>query len=70
MVLPSAGIAQVQNDHDPSLHMNIHQISWFGVYVSEIPRLGVRGYLGSSPQIMTVIGGLVLYAFGLVLPWR
>ncbi|XP_046727821.1 solute carrier family 2, facilitated glucose transporter member 6-like isoform X2 [Silurus meridionalis] len=40
------------------------------VYVSEISHPGVRGFLGSSSQTMTVIGGLVLYALGLVLPWR
>ncbi|KAF4072538.1 hypothetical protein AMELA_G00264010 [Ameiurus melas] len=40
------------------------------VYVSEISHPGVRGSLGGSPQIMMVIGGLALYALGLVLPWR
>ncbi|KAK3565436.1 hypothetical protein QTP86_009700 [Hemibagrus guttatus] len=70
MVLPSAVIPQVQEDDDPSMHMNVDQISWFGVYVSEISHAGVRGFLGSSPQIMIVIGGLALYALDLVLPWR
>ncbi|XP_058246527.1 solute carrier family 2, facilitated glucose transporter member 6-like isoform X3 [Hemibagrus wyckioides] len=40
------------------------------VYVSEISHPGVRGFLGSSPEIMIVIGGLALYALDLVLPWR
>ncbi|XP_060786893.1 solute carrier family 2, facilitated glucose transporter member 6-like [Neoarius graeffei] len=139
MVLPSAVIPQLQREDDPRLHMDIHQISWFGsifavgtivggliatgmndkvgrkhsimisvipsiagflmmaaakewlllllgrlltgiaagitassipVYVSEISHPGVRGFLGSSSQIMMVIGGLALYALGLVLPWR
>ncbi|XP_058246526.1 solute carrier family 2, facilitated glucose transporter member 6-like isoform X2 [Hemibagrus wyckioides] len=139
MVLPSAVIPQVQEDDDPSMHMNVDQISWFGsvfavgaivggliamliidkigrkhtimmsvipstvgfltiapankvwllllgrcftgvaagitassvpVYVSEISHPGVRGFLGSSPEIMIVIGGLALYALDLVLPWR
>ncbi|MCJ8734740.1 hypothetical protein PDJAM_G00238920 [Pangasius djambal] len=139
MVFPSAVIPQLQDDDDPRLHIDIHQISWFGsvfaigaivgglsamvmndiigrkhsimisvipstagflmmaaadkvwllllgrlltgiaagitassipVYVSEISHPGVRGFLGSSPQIMTVIGGLALYALGLILPWQ
>ncbi|KAF4072539.1 hypothetical protein AMELA_G00264020 [Ameiurus melas] len=40
------------------------------VYVSEISNPGVRGALGATPQAMIVFGGLVLYALGLVLPWR
>lgn len=40
------------------------------VYVSEISHSGVRGFLGACPQIMAVIGALVLYALGLLLPWR
>ncbi|XP_026783687.2 solute carrier family 2, facilitated glucose transporter member 6 isoform X2 [Pangasianodon hypophthalmus] len=40
------------------------------VYVSEISHPGVRGFLGSSPQITIVIGSLALYALGLILPWR
>ncbi|XP_066500509.1 solute carrier family 2, facilitated glucose transporter member 6 isoform X2 [Hoplias malabaricus] len=40
------------------------------VYVSEISHPGVRGALGSCPQITAVFGSLALYAFGLVLPWR
>ncbi|XP_069465569.1 solute carrier family 2, facilitated glucose transporter member 6 [Ambystoma mexicanum] len=40
------------------------------VYVSEISHSGVRGFLGACPQIMAVTGALVLYAFGLFLPWR
>nr|XP_056716171.1 solute carrier family 2, facilitated glucose transporter member 6 [Euleptes europaea] len=40
------------------------------VYISEISHPGVRGALGSCPQIMAVLGALVLYALGLVLPWR
>lgn len=31
LVFPSAVIPQVQQDDDPSLHMDVHQISWFGV---------------------------------------
>ncbi|XP_060107433.1 solute carrier family 2, facilitated glucose transporter member 6 [Heteronotia binoei] len=40
------------------------------VYISEISHPGVRGALGSCPQIMAVLGALVLYALGLVLDWR
>ncbi|NWH63940.1 GTR6 protein, partial [Geococcyx californianus] len=44
------------------------------VYISEISHPGVRGMLGACPQIMAVLGSLVLYALGkylgLVLPWR
>ncbi|KAI4895850.1 hypothetical protein NFI96_016991 [Prochilodus magdalenae] len=40
------------------------------VYVSEISHPGVRGALGSCPQITAVFGSLALYALGLVLPWR
>ncbi|KAG8447484.1 hypothetical protein GDO86_014833 [Hymenochirus boettgeri] len=40
------------------------------VYISEISHAGVRGGLGACPQIMAVCGSLVLYALGLVLPWR
>uniref|UniRef100_A0ABM5F5E2 Solute carrier family 2, facilitated glucose transporter member 6 n=1 Tax=Pogona vitticeps TaxID=103695 RepID=A0ABM5F5E2_9SAUR len=40
------------------------------VYISEICHPGVRGALGSCPQIMAVLGALFLYALGLVLPWR
>ncbi|MEE6505297.1 hypothetical protein FKM82_005486 [Ascaphus truei] len=40
------------------------------VYISEISHSGVRGALGACPQIMAVCGALVLYALGLVLPWR
>ncbi|KAK1801058.1 hypothetical protein P4O66_022762 [Electrophorus voltai] len=40
------------------------------VYVSEISHPGVRGGLGSCPQITAVFGSLALYAFGLKLPWR
>ncbi|KAM6193171.1 solute carrier family 2, facilitated glucose transporter member 6 [Sarcoramphus papa] len=44
------------------------------VYLSEISHPGVRGMLGACPQIMAVLGSLVLYALGkylrLVLDWR
>uniref|UniRef100_A0A674KA56 Solute carrier family 2 member 6 n=1 Tax=Terrapene triunguis TaxID=2587831 RepID=A0A674KA56_9SAUR len=40
------------------------------VYISEISHPGVRGALGSCPQIMAVLGSLVLYALGLKLSWR
>ncbi|KAM4697055.1 solute carrier family 2, facilitated glucose transporter member 6 [Rhinophrynus dorsalis] len=40
------------------------------VYISEISHAGVRGGLGACPQIMAVCGSLVLYALGLLLPWR
>ncbi|XP_036381892.1 solute carrier family 2, facilitated glucose transporter member 6 [Megalops cyprinoides] len=40
------------------------------VYVSEISHPAVRGVLGSTPQMTGVCGSLVLYALGLVLPWR
>ncbi|KAF5905545.1 solute carrier family 2, facilitated glucose transporter member 6, partial [Clarias magur] len=70
MVLPSAMIPQLQEDDDPHLHLDVNQISWFGIYVSEISHPGLRGKLGPAPQNMMVIGGLALYALGLVLPWR
>uniref|UniRef100_A0A670KCV4 Major facilitator superfamily (MFS) profile domain-containing protein n=1 Tax=Podarcis muralis TaxID=64176 RepID=A0A670KCV4_PODMU len=34
------------------------------VYISEISHPGVRGALGSCPQIMAVLGALFLYALG------
>ncbi|KFZ66431.1 Solute carrier family 2, facilitated glucose transporter member 6, partial [Antrostomus carolinensis] len=44
------------------------------VYISEISHPGVRGMLGACPQLMAVLGSLVLYALGkylrLVLNWR
>ncbi|NWS43975.1 GTR6 protein, partial [Probosciger aterrimus] len=44
------------------------------VYISEISHPGVRGALGACPQMMAVLGSLVLYALGkylgLVLDWR
>ncbi|NXN51816.1 GTR6 protein, partial [Rynchops niger] len=44
------------------------------VYISEISHPGVRGMLGACPQLMAVLGSLVLYALGkylgLVLEWR
>ncbi|XP_015427858.1 PREDICTED: solute carrier family 2, facilitated glucose transporter member 6 [Myotis davidii] len=40
------------------------------VYLSEIAPPGVRGALGSTPQLMAVFGSLSLYALGLLLPWR
>ncbi|KAF1504048.1 Solute carrier family 2, facilitated glucose transporter member 6, partial [Eudyptula minor novaehollandiae] len=44
------------------------------VYISEISHAGVRGMLGACPQLMAVLGSLVLYALGkylgLVLDWR
>uniref|UniRef100_A0A8C5PNM9 Solute carrier family 2 member 6 n=1 Tax=Leptobrachium leishanense TaxID=445787 RepID=A0A8C5PNM9_9ANUR len=40
------------------------------VYISEISHAGVRGMLGACPQILAVCGALVLYAFGIFLPWR
>ncbi|NWR45415.1 GTR6 protein, partial [Regulus satrapa] len=44
------------------------------VYISEISHPGVRGMLGACPQIMAVLGSLVLYVLGkylrLVLDWR
>ncbi|NXL35076.1 GTR6 protein, partial [Glaucidium brasilianum] len=44
------------------------------VYISEISHPGVRGMLGACPQMMAVLGSLVLYALGkylgLVLDWR
>ncbi|XP_008640399.1 PREDICTED: solute carrier family 2, facilitated glucose transporter member 6 [Corvus brachyrhynchos] len=39
------------------------------VYISEISHPGVRGMLGACPQLMAVLGSLVLYALGLVLDW-
>ncbi|KAM3825797.1 solute carrier family 2, facilitated glucose transporter member 6 [Vipera latastei] len=40
------------------------------VYISEISHPGIRGALGSCPQIMAVLGALFLYALGLLVPWR
>ncbi|KAM9116911.1 solute carrier family 2, facilitated glucose transporter member 6 isoform 1-T2 [Pangshura tecta] len=40
------------------------------VYISEISHPGVRGTLGACPQIMAVLGSLILYALGLKLSWR
>ncbi|NXX15005.1 GTR6 protein, partial [Podargus strigoides] len=44
------------------------------VYISEISHPGVRGMLGACPQIMAVLGSLILYALGkypgLALDWR
>ncbi|KFV76173.1 Solute carrier family 2, facilitated glucose transporter member 6, partial [Struthio camelus australis] len=45
------------------------------VYISEIAHPGVRGMLGACPQIMAVLGSLILYALGkylhgLILDWR
>ncbi|EOB05975.1 Solute carrier family 2, facilitated glucose transporter member 6, partial [Anas platyrhynchos] len=44
------------------------------VYISEISHPGVRGMLGACPQIMAVLGSLILYALGkylrLLLDWR
>ncbi|XP_055988706.1 solute carrier family 2, facilitated glucose transporter member 6 isoform X2 [Sorex fumeus] len=40
------------------------------VYVSEIAPPGIRGALGATPQLMAVFGSLLLYALGLLLPWR
>ncbi|KFP41742.1 Solute carrier family 2, facilitated glucose transporter member 6, partial [Chlamydotis macqueenii] len=44
------------------------------VYISEVSHPGVRGMLGACPQIMAVLGSLILYALGkylgLVLDWR
>ncbi|XP_054704704.1 solute carrier family 2, facilitated glucose transporter member 6 isoform X2 [Grus americana] len=40
------------------------------VYISEISHPGVRGMLGACPQIMAVLGSLILYVLGLVLDWR
>uniref|UniRef100_A0A3P9IK03 Solute carrier family 2 member 6 n=1 Tax=Oryzias latipes TaxID=8090 RepID=A0A3P9IK03_ORYLA len=40
------------------------------VYISEISHKGVRGALGSCPQVTAVFGSLTLYALGLVVPWR
>uniref|UniRef100_A0A8C0GAH3 Solute carrier family 2 member 6 n=1 Tax=Chelonoidis abingdonii TaxID=106734 RepID=A0A8C0GAH3_CHEAB len=40
------------------------------VYISEISHPGVRGVLGACPQIMAVLGSLILYALGLKLSWR
>ncbi|NXF09687.1 GTR6 protein, partial [Smithornis capensis] len=41
------------------------------VYISEISHPGVRGMLGACPQIMAVLGSLVLYALGKYLRvWR
>uniref|UniRef100_A0A672UGI2 Major facilitator superfamily (MFS) profile domain-containing protein n=1 Tax=Strigops habroptila TaxID=2489341 RepID=A0A672UGI2_STRHB len=34
------------------------------VYISEISHPGVRGMLGACPQVMAVLGSLVLYALG------
>uniref|UniRef100_A0A3Q4GWB3 Solute carrier family 2 member 6 n=1 Tax=Neolamprologus brichardi TaxID=32507 RepID=A0A3Q4GWB3_NEOBR len=45
-------------------------IGLVSVYISEISHQKVRGALGSCPQITSVIGALVLYALGLVVPWR
>uniref|UniRef100_A0A8C2T847 Solute carrier family 2 member 6 n=1 Tax=Coturnix japonica TaxID=93934 RepID=A0A8C2T847_COTJA len=40
------------------------------VYISEISHPGVRGMLGTCPQVMAVLGSLILYALGLLLDWR
>ncbi|KAM9326632.1 solute carrier family 2, facilitated glucose transporter member 6 [Gastrophryne carolinensis] len=40
------------------------------VYISEISHAGVRGALGACPQLMAVCGALVLYALGIIVPWR
>ncbi|KFP33696.1 Solute carrier family 2, facilitated glucose transporter member 6, partial [Colius striatus] len=44
------------------------------VYISEVSHPGVRGMLGACPQIMAVLGSLILYALGkylgLALDWR
>ncbi|XP_076860242.1 solute carrier family 2, facilitated glucose transporter member 6 [Brachyhypopomus gauderio] len=139
LVFPSPVIPQLLESYDTRLHMDVHQVSWFGsiftlgaalgglsamllndrigrklsimmsavpstlgflimgsaqnvwmlllgrfltgiaggitsssipVYVSEISHPGVRGAMGSCPQITAVFGSLALYALGLVLPWR
>ncbi|KFV64142.1 Solute carrier family 2, facilitated glucose transporter member 6, partial [Dryobates pubescens] len=38
------------------------------VYISEISHPGVRGMLGACPQLMAVLGSLILYALGKYLP--
>ncbi|XP_029015574.1 solute carrier family 2, facilitated glucose transporter member 6 [Betta splendens] len=40
------------------------------VYISEISHKGVRGALGSCPQITAVFGALALYSLSLVVDWR
>ncbi|XP_019962089.1 solute carrier family 2, facilitated glucose transporter member 6 [Paralichthys olivaceus] len=40
------------------------------VYISEISHKGVRGALGSCPQITAVFGALLLYALNLGISWR
>ncbi|XP_068770905.1 solute carrier family 2, facilitated glucose transporter member 6 isoform X2 [Struthio camelus] len=40
------------------------------VYISEIAHPGVRGMLGACPQIMAVLGSLILYALGKYLHGR
>ncbi|XP_077162287.1 solute carrier family 2, facilitated glucose transporter member 6 isoform X5 [Paroedura picta] len=70
LVYPSPVIPALQKAQLPGLQLTGHAASWFGVYISEISHPGVRGALGSCPQIMAVLGALALYALGLVFNWR
>ncbi|XP_048469805.1 solute carrier family 2, facilitated glucose transporter member 6 isoform X3 [Rhincodon typus] len=40
------------------------------IYIAEISVAKIRGRMGVGPQIMLVLGTLLLYALGLVLSWR
>ncbi|XP_030317128.1 solute carrier family 2, facilitated glucose transporter member 6 isoform X3 [Calypte anna] len=70
LVYPSPVIPALEHHPNPALRLDQHTASWFGVYISEISHPRVRGMLGACPQMMAVLGSLVLYALGLVLDWR
>ncbi|XP_048369215.1 solute carrier family 2, facilitated glucose transporter member 6 isoform X2 [Sphaerodactylus townsendi] len=70
LVYPSPVIPALERSQVRSLQLSEAAASWFGVYISEISYPGIRGALGSCPQIMAVLGALTLYSLGLVLPWR
>ncbi|XP_048821868.1 solute carrier family 2, facilitated glucose transporter member 6 isoform X2 [Lagopus muta] len=70
LVYPSPVIPVLEAHPNPALRLDRYRASWFGVYISEISHPGVRGMLGTCPQIMAVLGSLILYALGLLLDWR
>ncbi|KAM9116913.1 solute carrier family 2, facilitated glucose transporter member 6 isoform 2-T3 [Pangshura tecta] len=70
LVYTSPVIPALETSNIPALKISRVEESWFGVYISEISHPGVRGTLGACPQIMAVLGSLILYALGLKLSWR
>ncbi|XP_061867476.1 solute carrier family 2, facilitated glucose transporter member 6 isoform X2 [Colius striatus] len=70
LVYSSPVIPALEAHPDPALRLDKYTASWFGVYISEVSHPGVRGMLGACPQIMAVLGSLILYALGLALDWR